>query len=234
MRLQTKLTSSRRGLNKKGRRQTVLDRVRAHCLYREIATLLQEVDGIKEEQEAERRIREERKQGLAELNRVLDQLRIVGKGAGAVVQDSDTLVPEMEMRDADMGESQPTQAVDGEMEEGEERETEQRSSAPHSTQQTSSTLNPYASEFRPQSASQILRSRMRSEYSGSVGTPGSGSPAAAPSPAAPAKSEEDIEMEEGQTREQKPDAAGAQESDELEEGETHSNSADSPSTSTQE
>jgi len=190
----------------------------------QIATLLAEVAAIKEEQEAERRIREERQGGLAELNRVLDQLRIVGKGAEAVVQDSDALVPEVGNEDVDMPATQATIIIDGEMEEGEEREGEGTSTT-LSTSQARYNLSPYAAEFQPRrSASTLLRSRLRGEHTTS--TPGPESPATG-SPAPISKAEEDIEMEEGQTSaEVKPTTASApHRHDELEEGETHSSSS---------
>jgi THO complex subunit 7 len=192
--------------------------------YSQIATLLAEVAAIKEEQEAERRIREERQGGLAELNRVLDQLRIVGKGAEAVVQDSDALVPEVGNEDVDMPATQATIIIDGEMEEGEEREGEGTSTT-LSTSQARYNLSPYAAEFQPRrSASTLLRSRLRGEHTTS--TPGPESPATG-SPAPISKAEEDIEMEEGQTTaEVKPTTASApHRHDELEEGETHSSSS---------
>ncbi|KAG8814634.1 hypothetical protein FRC17_001034 [Serendipita sp. 399] len=158
---------------------------------RQITTLQAEIAAIKEEHEADRKIKEDRRAGVMELNRVLDLLRIVGKGAEAVVLDSDTLVPET--MDVDMGASQLTVIVDGEMEEGEEREIPQGSSA--STIEAHK-LNPSAQEFRPrQSTSSILRSRvLRGDYD--VSSPRTGSPApAAPSPASNMeRRDEDVEM----------------------------------------
>ncbi|KAG8854398.1 hypothetical protein FRB91_003529 [Serendipita sp. 411] len=206
---------------------------------RQIATLEAEIAGIKEEQEMDRKIKEDRRAGVLELNRVLDLLRIVGKGAEAVVLDSDTLVPES--IDVEMTTSQPTVIVDGEMEEGEEREIPQGSSASTiEVHHQSSKLNPLAPEFRPrQGSSSVLRSRvLRGDYD--VSSPRVGSPApAAPSPAANIeRRDEDVEM--GEVIESpKPPTDGSRPnlstvptsrdpSDELEEGEASESSSLTP------
>jgi Ataxin-2 C-terminal region len=192
--------------------------------YSEINALLAEVAGIKEEKAADDRVKEERKEGLSELNRVLDLLRIVGKGTGAVVQDSDALFPEMETRDVDMTASQ--QAIDGEMEEGEEREVDPTSQVTSKTQ-SSSQLNPMAPEFQPRaSTSSTMRNRvLRGEYNSS--TPGAGSPlAGSPAPfSTEPRGDEDVEMGEIQPEPivRAPEPA-LNPVDELEEGEASDNS----------
>ncbi|CAG7848577.1 SubName: Full=Uncharacterized protein {ECO:0000313/EMBL:CCA70676.1} [Serendipita indica DSM 11827] len=159
---------------------------------KQIATLEAEIAAIKEEQEVERRVKRERHDGLTELNRVLDQLRIVGKGAEAVVLDSDTLVPELIVGDVEMSSSQP----DGEMEEGEERETAQDTS---NARPPTSTLNPHAPEFQPRhSTTSLLRSRLRGDYASAPGSPAP----SAPSPRNTQdsnKNDDDVEM--GEVRE---------------------------------
>lgn len=192
----------------------------------EINALLAEVAKIKDENAADDRVKEERKAGLFELNVVLDQLRVVGKGQGAIVQDSNTLFPEMETGDVDMAASQPT--LDGEMEEGEEREVDPSSQMTSKTQ-SSSQLNPMAPEFLPRaSASQMMRNRvLRGEYNPS--TPGVGSPVSgSPAPfLVEAKVDEDVEMGEIQpeprTRALEPEPV-LNPVDELEEGEASDNS----------
>ncbi|KIM25913.1 hypothetical protein M408DRAFT_330909 [Serendipita vermifera MAFF 305830] len=185
----------------------------------QINALLAEVAAIKEEKAADDRVKEERKQGLAELNRVFDLLRIVGKGAGAVVQDSDALVHEVTAVDGDV-DMASTQPIEGEMEEGEEREVD---SQVIQESRTTSTLNPLATEFHPQgsgSAALLMRNRvLRGDYSAS--TPGAGSPIVG-SPA-PASGDADVEM--GEIQSQPKDSLPIRPpSEELEEGEASDNS----------
>ncbi|PVF99993.1 hypothetical protein CPB86DRAFT_824659 [Serendipita vermifera] len=163
----------------------------------QIATLLSEVAAIKEEHEADQRVREERKNGLAELNRVLDLLRIVGKGEGAVVQDSETLVQDSQANDVDMLSQEQGALADGEMEEGEEREHPPAADSATYRRQTS-TLNPRAAEFQPRmNAASLLKEKvLRGGYDSS--TPGPGSPVAGSSPSTyPTDSNLDRDVEMG-------------------------------------
>lgn len=221
MRTKSILIPPARSKASKSREKSICIRL-ALTKLRQIATLEAEIAAIKEEQEVERRVKRERHGGLTELNRVLDQLRIVGKGADAVVLDSDTLVPEVTIADVEMTNSQP----DGEMEEGEEREVPQETSG---TRPVSSTLNPHAPEFQPRnSASSLLRTRLRGDYASAPGSP----VPSAPSPRVlqdPSKIDDDVEM--GEVREA-PGAAKANGTgsyrpvdDDLEEGEASDDSS---------
>lgn len=160
---------------------------------------------------------------------MLDQLRIVGKGAGAVIQDSDMLVPDNENGDTEMAPSQPTIVADGEMEEGEELEGEQTSTSTPNVNTSNSSLNPLAAEFHPRTRASSLRSRvLRGSGGYDSSTPGPGSPAAgSPAPLPLDSRDEDVEMNNAQP-------AGTSKialvdtADELEEGEASETSSLTP------
>lgn len=152
----------------------------------QIAALNAEIATIREEQEADRRVLEERARGVLELNQVLDVLRRVGKGAEVIIEDAEALVPNVE-EDVDMSGSQPSAVIEGEMEEGEELENSKVHGEP-----LPSALNPHAAEFHPRAGfhSSLRVQVLRNAYE--TVTPAD-SPAM--SPAAPAASQnEDIEM----------------------------------------
>lgn len=142
----------------------------------------------------------------------------MGKGAGAVVQDSDALVPEIAVGDGDV-DMASTQAMEGEMEEGEEREVEPQVA---SKSLSASTLNPHAPEFQPRGGggtAPTMRNRtLRGDYN--ISTPGGGSPLVGSPAAFP---DADIEMGEIQQR-PKPVIHTQAPFDELEEGEASDNS----------
>lgn len=204
--------------------------------YSQINALLAEIASITEEHEADRRVKEERLRQLTELNRVLDQLRIVGKGAGAVIQDSDMLVPENENPDTEMVASQPAAGTEGEIEEGEELEGSQNvtSTSTPPIHAGSSNLNPLAAEFHPRTRASSLRSRVLRGGGGSIydsSTPGPGSPVpGSPAPFPLEIKDEDVEMgnEQPNVAHKAHIATKVDTADELEEGEASETSSLTP------
>jgi hypothetical protein len=236
MRLRTKSILYRPALNRKGITASLQSLPCLTVSYSQINGLLAEIASITEEHEADRRVKEERLRQLTELNRVLDQLRIVGKGAGAVIQDSDMLVTDNENPDIEMVASQPIVDAEGEIEEGEELEGSQNATSTPPSQATSSALNPLAAEFQPRARASSLRSRVLRGGGGSgsfydSSTPGPGTPTAgSPAPLPMELKDEDIEM--GNARPnvttKAPVVAQVDTADELEEGEASETSSLTP------